>query len=271
MSNTIYHIVYKTTNLINGKIYIGKHSTAKLDDGYLGSGYYILEAIKKHGKENFTREILSEHATSDEAYLAESLIVTKEFIKKKNYNGTIGGKGRQLGEICVMDKDGNKFVVMNDNPKWLSGEYVGANAGYKMTPEHLAKALANRCLYAKGPDHHFYNKHHTEEVCAGISIKIQALYDSGKLVCWNKGIPMADLYDQATRKEMFGRNTAGDKNPSAGSCWFGTHKYKCYIQKGDDELKNKLLSLGWKPKPKNFNALISVTKTIKDHLNEYEF
>ena len=37
----MYHFVYETTNLINGKKYIGKHSTDDLNDGYLGSGKAI--------------------------------------------------------------------------------------------------------------------------------------------------------------------------------------------------------------------------------------
>lgn len=36
-----YHIIYKTTNLINGKIYVGMHSTDNLNDGYLGSGWIL--------------------------------------------------------------------------------------------------------------------------------------------------------------------------------------------------------------------------------------
>ena len=32
----IYHYIYKTTNLINNKFYIGMYSTSNLDDGYLG-------------------------------------------------------------------------------------------------------------------------------------------------------------------------------------------------------------------------------------------
>ena len=50
-----YFILYKTTNLINGKSYIGIHKTNNLNDGYLGSGFAITEAIEKYGKDNFKR------------------------------------------------------------------------------------------------------------------------------------------------------------------------------------------------------------------------
>jgi hypothetical protein len=51
------YFVYKTTNKINGKKYIGSHY-GKTDDEYLGSGLLISRAIKKYGKENFKKEIL---------------------------------------------------------------------------------------------------------------------------------------------------------------------------------------------------------------------
>lgn len=44
------YTVYKTTNIINGKYYIGVHKTTNPNDSYLGSGKAIKEAIKKYGK-----------------------------------------------------------------------------------------------------------------------------------------------------------------------------------------------------------------------------
>ena len=49
-------IIYKTTNLINKKIYIGQDT--KNNPNYLGSGKYFKYALKKYGKENFSKEII---------------------------------------------------------------------------------------------------------------------------------------------------------------------------------------------------------------------
>ena len=49
-------IIYKTTNLVNGKQYIGRDS--RNNPNYLGSGTAIKNAILKHGRDNFKKEIL---------------------------------------------------------------------------------------------------------------------------------------------------------------------------------------------------------------------
>jgi len=61
-----HFILYKTTNLINNKTYIGIHQTNDLNDGYLGSGIAFKKALKKYGKENFFREIIETCSSFDE-------------------------------------------------------------------------------------------------------------------------------------------------------------------------------------------------------------
>jgi hypothetical protein len=87
----ITNIVYKTTNLINNKIYIGVHSYKKYM-GYIGSGTYITNAIKKYGKENFRFEILYYTDTAAQADVIEEMLVTKDFIERiDTYNEVPGG------------------------------------------------------------------------------------------------------------------------------------------------------------------------------------
>jgi len=49
--------IYKITNLINKKIYIGKHISTTFDPDYFGSGRNINKAIEKYGIENFKIEL----------------------------------------------------------------------------------------------------------------------------------------------------------------------------------------------------------------------
>jgi hypothetical protein len=94
MSHMLKYIVYETTNLINGKKYIGVHSTDNLDDGYLGSGKLLKKAIKKYGIDSFQRIILVECKKSEDMFAAESMLVTKEWVNDPNtYNLKIGGEG----------------------------------------------------------------------------------------------------------------------------------------------------------------------------------
>ena len=51
----MFYTVYKTTNLVNNKIYIGVHKTSKPNDTYIGSGKILADAILKYGKENFVK------------------------------------------------------------------------------------------------------------------------------------------------------------------------------------------------------------------------
>ena len=159
------YFVYKTTNVKNGKIYIGVHRGER-DDGYLGSGNLIKRAIKKHGVESFVREILFEYERLEDALLKESEIVNPDFIKRPDvYNLVVGGgmpptfvgaahplygvkrpdQGMRMRDNNPMARDdvrekirgtavyslhdGSKVRARKDDPRVASGEAVHVNAG----------------------------------------------------------------------------------------------------------------------------------------------
>lgn len=70
-----YYGIYKITNLLDGKMYIGKHKTSNVDDGYMGSGIIISHALKKYGKENFRKEWLMFCEDEEEMNYMESVFV----------------------------------------------------------------------------------------------------------------------------------------------------------------------------------------------------
>ena len=88
------YTIYKVTNTLNGKIYIGKHQTKDLNDGYMGSGKYLKRAIQKHGIENFIKEILYIFNTEAEMNAREAELVSEEFcLREDTYNICVGGHG----------------------------------------------------------------------------------------------------------------------------------------------------------------------------------
>lgn len=90
----MYYTIYKTTNLLNNKYYIGKHQTQNPNDGYFGSGKAIVNAIKLHGKHNFKKEVLFIFDNEADMNAKEKEILTEEFINTElNYNMGVGGEG----------------------------------------------------------------------------------------------------------------------------------------------------------------------------------
>jgi len=86
------YTVYKIINNLNNKIYVGVHKTENPYDSYMGSGQAIKNAVKKYGKENFTKEILYITENIKEAYDLEKKL-TVDFNSNKNYNMKLGGIG----------------------------------------------------------------------------------------------------------------------------------------------------------------------------------
>lgn len=85
-------IIYKTSNLLNGKIYVGQDS--KNNPSYYGSGKYLNRSIKKYGKENFRKEILCECSSKEELDEKEKFWIKELNCKVPNgYNIKDGGEG----------------------------------------------------------------------------------------------------------------------------------------------------------------------------------
>jgi len=90
MERSLFYLIYKITNNINGKYYIGKHKTRNINDDYMGSGKYLKAAIKKYGVENFKKEILHFLDSEEEMNAKEKELVV---ISEQTYNLCPGGQG----------------------------------------------------------------------------------------------------------------------------------------------------------------------------------
>jgi len=89
------YYIYKTTNLVNNKIYIGIHKSDNIkNDNYIGSGKELKRAIDAFGEDNFKRQILFEYNNKKVAYKMEAKIVDEEFVQRTDtYNMATGGEG----------------------------------------------------------------------------------------------------------------------------------------------------------------------------------
>lgn len=89
-----YHYLYKTTNILSGKYYIGMHSTNNLNDGYIGSGTYLRRSINKYGVDNHKFEVLEFFNSREElAQREKELITLQEIAKRECMNLKVGGIG----------------------------------------------------------------------------------------------------------------------------------------------------------------------------------
>jgi len=96
----MHYIIYKTTNLLDQKYYIGCHQTDDLNDGYIGSGKYLKRAIKKYGTEHFSTEILFQVNSKEEMFALEKSIVSESLVNDPNsYNLKVGGSGGNPGIV----------------------------------------------------------------------------------------------------------------------------------------------------------------------------
>ena len=208
----MFYIVYKVTNVINKKIYIGAHKTKNIQDNYMGSGKLLKKAIKKYGIENFKKEILAICDAETNMYEIEKKLVNEEFIDQSDtYNLKIGGSG------------GFNFINEN-NLNNINNTGVGGKSYAKKVKEdkNFRKNLSNKN-----------------------SERLKKLHSEGKFKYNN----FSGKKHSSNTKEKIGKanskNQMGSKNSNFGNCWI----YNEELKKSRCIKKNKLeewIKNGWK-------------------------
>ena len=180
------YCIYRTTNLVNGKTYIGQHKYKKLNDKYIGSGLHLKRAIEKYGMENFKKDILVF------GIIKKNFIdlLEKEYIKfyrsigKAEYNIADGGQGGSInkGMHWKLSEETKKKISEANKGRKMSEEWRRKNSeahkGKKREPlsdEHKKKISESH----KGYHHSDEARKKMSEACKGRS-------------AWNKGKHLSD-------------------------------------------------------------------------------
>lgn len=156
--NKKYHFTYKTTNLINGRYYLGMHSTNRIDDGYIGSGKRLYYEISKYGRENFKLEVLEYFISREELVQAEITLITEEDLRNTDClnckPGGSGGfsrewidKGRELANRARMK-------LIKEDPEFRENYYKALKLGRQKAKERGVKFHSIQDCYSwKGKKH----------------------------------------------------------------------------------------------------------------------
>jgi len=218
----MFYIVYKITNSVNDKIYIGVHKTTNLDDGYLGSGTCIRRAVDKYGKENFTKEVLAFCNSSEEMYGLEEVLVTEEFVKHKNtYNIRQGGRGG--------------WDHVNSNPElYKEAKMKGAIKGHERIKE----------LWETDPE--FVRKRKAVSSKVGIMMRDKGIGIFAPGVCYDR---TGKLHSEDAKRKMRDTHKRNEhqqkeKNSQYGTRWISNFELK-KCKKVKQEQVDCYLDNGW--------------------------
>ena len=141
------YTLYKITNVLNQSFYIGVHKTLFLNDDYMGSGKLIKRAIKKHGKENFKKEILELFDTEEAMLKREEEIVTFDFIESHKVYNLMPGGG-----YGSKDKNGLTFEGRNHTSE--SKEKIGKSSKNRNFSIESRKKMSDNNFAKRDPDRH---------------------------------------------------------------------------------------------------------------------
>jgi len=219
------YTVYKVTNLVNDKIYVGVHKTEDLNDSYMGSGKHLLRSIKKYGLENFKKEYLAIFDNPEDMFNMESEVVNEDFVNQKNtYNLKIGGCGggtHRVGLTSVKNIKGEIVNIATDDILFVSGVLLHPSKGtasLKDTNGNTVRGIKNDPRYLTGElKGTFKDKKHTEatkeKISATNKIKLAGKGNSQYNTIWihnlqlkqNKKIKKEDINEWLDRGWIKGR------------------------------------------------------------------
>lgn len=216
----MYYTVYKITNKINEKIYIGVHKTNDLDDGYMGSGKQLKNAQNKYGIENFEKEILEVFNNSEDMFQMESILVNEEFVKRNDtYNLKAGGFGG--------------WDYINNNPNIIKG--------FDLINKNGLNNSAGQCYEAarKIKNEEGYREWFSKKVSDGLKEYLK--YNE------RKGSFTGKKHSEETKikiGEANSKHQKGEGNSQFGTVWIHSLKEKVSKKIKKDEFP-EYEALGW--------------------------
>ena len=138
-----FHYIYKITNKLNNKFYIGMHSTSNLDDGYFGSGRRLKASVNYHGKHNHSKEILHYCSSREELIQLEQNIVTVEMLNDPLcLNLGVGGQGGNLNKWTPESKKLLSESLKKRKNTW-GNKVSKANKGRRLQTDEAIKRAAD--------------------------------------------------------------------------------------------------------------------------------
>lgn len=154
--SNIIMIIYKTTNLINGRFYVGQDKYN--NPNYYGSGKILKQSFKKYGKENFTKEILEycsslEYLNKREIYWINILNAQERGV---GYNISKGGSGGD-----TISNNPNKDIICQNHSEWMKEN--NPTRGRKRSEEEIEKGRISYVGKYKGENNPMFGKPRSEE------------------------------------------------------------------------------------------------------------
>lgn len=230
----MYGIIYMTTNLINGRRYIGQHKCKNENDNYLGSGKALLKAIELYGRKNFKRETLCIADSEEDLNRLEM-----EYIAKYNashdrnfYNLNDGGKANRMsgennpmyGRRGVLAPSYGRKISEEERQKRSEAMKGDKNPWYG----HVYSEEERKKFGKKGEQHWNYGKHWDEEVKAKMS---KAKKGKPSKI---KGVPKSEEQKRKQSEVMKGRK------PNLTPEQIEAHRQIMLEYKHSDESKQKI-------------------------------